>query len=103
MLGYDAFHLVGELLTQPLQVIVGGRKGSTGSYDDGHLLWERARNTEDLLVIDGAGHYDLYDKPEYLTQAVDRLKTFFTTHLGQAGCPAVRQGLGCGDEHGGGG
>lgn len=41
LLAYDAFHLVGELLTQPLQVIVGGRKGITGSFEDGHELWER--------------------------------------------------------------
>lgn len=81
ILGYDAFHLVGELLTQPLQVVVGGRKGATGSYDDGHLLWERARHKEGLLVIPGAGHYDLYDRPEHVDQAVERLTTFYRDHL----------------------
>lgn len=81
LMGYDAFHLVGELLTQPLQVIVGGRIGTTGSYQDGLLLCERARNNRDLLVIDGAGHYDLYDKPEYVDQAVDRLTAFYQASL----------------------
>ena len=81
LIGYDAFHLVGELLTQPLQVIVGGRIGTTGSYHDGLLLCERARNARDLLVIDGAGHYDLYDKPEYVDQAVDRLTAFYQDSL----------------------
>ena len=32
LLSFDAFHLVPELLTQPLQVIVGGRHGATGSF-----------------------------------------------------------------------
>lgn len=84
LMSFDAFHLVGELLTQPLQVIVGGRRGSTESYEDGLLLWERARNKEGLIVIDGAGHYDMYDKPTYVDQAVDRLEGFYREYLRQA-------------------
>lgn len=82
ILGFDAFHLIEELLTQPIQVIVGGRRGSTGSFEDGELLWERARNKEELFVIDGAGHYDLYDRPEYVDHAIDRLDGFFSKWLG---------------------
>lgn len=82
LLGFDAFNLVGELLTQPLQVIVGGRIGTTGSYEDGMLLWERARNKKDLVVIPGAGHYEMYDKPQYVGPAVERLDSFFTEYLG---------------------
>lgn len=81
LMGYDAFHLVGELLNQPLQAIVGGRIGTTGSYQDGLQLCEQARNTRDLLIIDGAGHYDFYDKPEYVDQAVARLTAFYQASL----------------------
>ena len=81
LLGFDAFHLVPELLTQPLQVIVGGRLGSTGSFEDGKQLWELASNKHDFFVIVGAGHYDMYDTPQYLDQAVDRLDGFYKTHL----------------------
>ncbi len=35
--GFDAFHLVGELLTQPLQVIVAGRLGTTFFFGGGQL------------------------------------------------------------------
>lgn len=80
-IGFDAFHLVEELLVQPLQVIVAGRRGSTGQYEDGLLLWEKARSKEPLLVIDGAGHYDLYDKAEYVDPAVARLAAFYREHL----------------------
>jgi hypothetical protein len=80
-IGFDAFHLVDELLVQPLQVVVAGRRGSTGQYEDGLLLWEKARTKEPLLVIEGAGHYDLYDEARYVDPAVTRLAAFYAQHL----------------------
>lgn len=81
LMGFDAFHLVGELLTQPLQVIVGGRLGTTFSFGDGKLLWERATNKKDFFVIEGAGHYEMYDEPKYVDQAVERLDGFYKEYL----------------------
>ena len=81
VLGFDAFHLLEELLIQPLQVVIGNRVGSFGSYRDGYELWRRATGPKDLLVIDGASHYDLYDLPRYIDPATERLDDFFTTHL----------------------
>jgi fermentation-respiration switch protein FrsA (DUF1100 family) len=81
MLGYDAFNLVDELLTQPLQVIVGGRLGTTFSYSDGLTLWEKAPNAKDFHVIEGAGHYEVYDEPKYVAEAVATLDAFFREHL----------------------
>ncbi len=82
LLGFDAFHLVPELLTQPLQVIVGGRIGMTGSYEDGKTLFERARTQKDFFVVEGAGHYDMYHRAEYVDQAIARLAPFYAKHLG---------------------
>ena len=82
LMSFDAFHLVGELLTQPIQVIVGGRLGTTFQFEDGKQLFERATNKKDLLVIEGAGHYEMYDKDEYVDQAVERLDGFFREYLG---------------------
>ena len=81
LLGYDAFCLVEKLLTQPVQIVVGGRFGTTFSYEDGKTLFERARNAEDFFVVDGAGHYDMYDKAEYVDQAINRLAQFYLRHL----------------------
>ncbi len=81
LLGFDAFHLVSELLTQPLQVIVGGRLGTTFSYNDGKMLYERAPNKKDFFVVEGAGHYEMYDKPQYVDQAVERLDGFYKEYL----------------------
>ncbi len=82
LLGFDAFHMVGELLTQPVQVIVGGRLGTTFSFEDGKTLFERAPNKKDLFVVEGAGHYDMYDKDEYVDQAIGRLDSFYKEYLG---------------------
>jgi hypothetical protein len=85
VLAFDAFHLAGDLLTQPLQIIVGSRTGAFGSYRDGHDLFRRAACERDLLVIDGASHYDLYDQPEYVDQAVGKLAAFYDEHLQSGG------------------
>ena len=81
MLGFDAFHLVGELLIQPVQVIVAGRLGTTFSYADGQTLFERANNRHGFHVVQGAGHYDMYDKDPYIDEAVGELGRFFCETL----------------------
>ena len=81
LVGYDAFHLAGELLVQPIQIIVGGKLGTTFSYEASKSLWERARNRRDFVVIDGADHYDLYDKPQYVDPAVASLAAHFDACL----------------------
>lgn len=81
LLGYDAYHLVDQLMTQPLQVILAGRIGNTGSYESGMRLWKLAPNPVDLMVIEGAGHYEMYDEPEYVDAAADRLVDFYSDHL----------------------
>jgi len=83
LLAFDAFHLVPKLLTQPLLVIVGGKRGSTGQHEAGKALFGMApTGDKDLLVIDGAGHYDMYYKPEYVALAIERMTRFYAQHLG---------------------
>ncbi|MET8472099.1 alpha/beta hydrolase [Streptomyces sp. NPDC006422] len=81
LLGYDAFHLVDRLMTQPLQVVLAGRVGNTGSYEAGMRLWKLAPNPVDLMIVENAGHYEMYDEPAYVDAAVDRLAEFYTSHL----------------------
>ncbi|MBK1787538.1 alpha/beta hydrolase [Prauserella cavernicola] len=81
LLGYDAFAHIEELLTQPLAVVVAGRRGNTGSYEAGMELWKRAPNPVDLHIVEGAGHYEMYDVPEYIEQAMSRLVPFYREHL----------------------
>ncbi|WET76246.1 alpha/beta hydrolase [Amycolatopsis sp. QT-25] len=80
--GFDAFHLAEVLLTQPLQVIIGDVPGGFGSYRDGFELFDRARSEKkDIFVVQGASHYDLYDQPKYVDQALAKLGTFFEENL----------------------
>ncbi|MCX4095572.1 alpha/beta hydrolase [Nocardia sp. alder85J] len=80
--GFDAFHLTEHLLTQPLQIIVGDVPGAFGSYRDGFELYGRAASADkNLLVVPGASHYDLYDRKEYVDQALERLQAFYAEHL----------------------
>ncbi|TVU90881.1 alpha/beta hydrolase [Vreelandella titanicae] len=82
LLGFDAFNLVPELLTQPLQVIVGGRRGNTGQYKNGKALFNSSPAAEkDFFVVEGASHYDLYHKSDYVNQAIERLTLFYSKHL----------------------
>ena len=81
LLGYDAFHLVDPLLSQPLQVIVAGRRGNTDQYESGMALWDMAPNPVDLFVVDGAGHYEMYGVPHHVDAAVARLLAFYDAHL----------------------
>ncbi|WP_226366856.1 alpha/beta hydrolase [Pseudonocardia sp. ICBG162] len=81
LIGFDAFHLADRLLTQPLQVVVAGRRGSTGQYEDGERLRRLAPNAEGPVVVEGAGHYEMYDVPEYVDRAVGSLSAFFRRHL----------------------
>jgi uncharacterized protein len=82
ILAFDGFGLVPEFLTQPLQVIVGGKHGNTGQYEAGHRLFEMSPAKEkDIFVVPGAGHYDLYYKPDAVNPAIDRLASFYDRHL----------------------
>ncbi|MEC1177876.1 alpha/beta hydrolase [Metasolibacillus meyeri] len=82
VIGFDAFHLADILLTQPLQIIVGDIQGAFGSYQDGHELYNKAASTnKDLFIVEGASHYDLYDQPEPVTKAVEKLHAFYTKNL----------------------
>lgn len=82
MYGFDAFFPAEHLLTQPLQIIVGGIAGGFGSFRDGFDLLNRAKSDKkEIVVIPGASHYDLYWDPEYTSQALAKLIPFYKENL----------------------
>ncbi|WP_286860231.1 MULTISPECIES: alpha/beta hydrolase [Sphingobacterium] len=81
-MAFDAFHLAELLLTQPLHVVVGDKVGAFGSYRDGlELFGKAASKQKSIQVVHGASHYDLYDVPQYTTQALAEIIPFFKKHL----------------------
>ncbi|CAL9324102.1 alpha/beta hydrolase [Streptomyces sp. SudanB66_2053] len=81
LLGYDAFHLVDQLMTQPLLLILAENLEGTGFDTAAERLWKLAPNPVDRMIIPGARHYEMYDVPEYVDPAVDRLAAFYQNHL----------------------
>ncbi len=80
--GWDAFHLAELLLTQPLMIIVGSKPGGFGAYRDGFEIINRAASkNKELVVVEGWSHYDLYDKPEPVKVALDKLIPFYQNNL----------------------
>jgi fermentation-respiration switch protein FrsA (DUF1100 family) len=56
--------------------------GLFGSYRDGFELFDKARSEKkDIFVVPGATHYDLYDKPDCVDQAMEKLKAFYAANL----------------------
>jgi hypothetical protein len=81
LLGFDAYHLVDQLMTQPLQLILAEHIEGTGFDESGKRLWDLAPHPVDRMVVAGARHYEMYDVPEYVDAAVDRLATFYENNL----------------------
>lgn len=82
VIAFDAFHLAEHLLTQPLMIIVGDKVGAFGSYRDGYELFNKAASqNKHLHVVQGASHYDLYDRPKATNEALEHLIPFFKKNL----------------------
>lgn len=83
-LGWDAFAFAEMLMTQPMMVVIGQKVGAFGAYRDGMEIYGRSTASKDrqLVSLEDWSHYDLYDKPEPVRLALDKLVPFFKTHLG---------------------
>lgn len=85
-LGWDAFAFAEMLMTQPMMVVIGQKVGAFGAYRDGMEIYGRATASRDrqLVLLEDWSHYDLYDKPEPVDLALQKLVPFFKTHLNEA-------------------
>lgn len=69
-----------DLINQPLLMIAGSKADTYYMTDD---AFNKAVNVEskELFLLDGATHIETYWKPEYLSQAVNRLVGFFQNNI----------------------
>lgn len=78
LLGYDAFLYLDCVAPRALCFIIGERADtqyfSRNAFDKAHA-------PKELHIIKGASHIDLYDKPEFTSQAIEKLNDFFNKHL----------------------
>ena len=64
-------------------VVIGDIPGGFGAYRDGQEIYGRApAKHKELVVVEGASHYELYDQPGPVVKALEKLVPFFKQHLG---------------------
>ena len=76
---FDAFHLVEDLLTQPILTVAGSDAGSLWNSTGLH---SRVRCNNSLVIVDGGTHMDFYDVPKYVDRALAEATPSFNEHLG---------------------
>lgn len=63
---------------RPVLLIAGERAETLGFSQEAYA---KARQPKELMIIPGASHFDMYDKPEYVTPAVSKLADFYRKNL----------------------
>ncbi|PKF73619.1 alpha/beta hydrolase [Chryseobacterium sp. PMSZPI] len=79
IISYDAYNKAEAFFTQPLLAIVGSVAGSAWMSDD--LLGRAASADKRKYIIEGANHMSLYDRENYVNEAVGELVPFFHEKL----------------------
>jgi uncharacterized protein len=77
-MAFFPFNQLETISPRPL-LLIAGSKADT-------LFWskevmEKARQPKELFIVEGATHIDMYDRPQYVTPAVTKLKGFFDKAL----------------------
>lgn len=75
---FTAFDLVDKLLTQPVLFIAGSEAGTLWQSES---AYERALEPKDIHIVEGANHFDMYDKEPFVTEAVEKMNSFYGQYL----------------------
>lgn len=79
LMSYDAFNFSDHFLTQPLLLIVGSEAGS--AWHSQQLIETAVSPQKELFMITGANHFGLYDHPDYVDEAVEKIISFLNQYL----------------------
>ncbi|HCG6121066.1 TPA: alpha/beta hydrolase [Vibrio parahaemolyticus] len=82
-LSWDAFAFTETLLTQPVMTVIGQKVGAFGAYRDGQEVYGRAVVSKDrqLVELENWSHYELYDHPQAVAMAMEKVAPFLDKHL----------------------
>ncbi|HCZ8769265.1 TPA: alpha/beta hydrolase [Staphylococcus aureus] len=75
---FTAFDLVDKLLTQPVLFIAGSEAGTLWQSEN---AYERALEPKDIHIVEGANHFDMCDKEPFVTEAVEKMNSFYGQYL----------------------
>ena len=77
-MAFFPFSQVETISPRPILMIV-GEKADTKFWSD--EVYNQAKEPKEVFVVKGATHIDMYDKPQFVTPAVAKLKEFFDKAL----------------------
>ncbi|NJB93199.1 alpha/beta hydrolase [Xanthomonas arboricola] len=77
-MAFYAFEALDTISPRPILMIAGDKADSLYFSQE---AFSKAIEPKELFLIPGASHIDMYDKPEYVGPAVQKLKEFFNSHL----------------------
>lgn len=69
---------ISTFLTQPLLLVARSKAGTLWQSKE---AFELANEPKELVVLESAFHFDMYDIPEYVDQAATKLTEFFDKNL----------------------
>jgi fermentation-respiration switch protein FrsA (DUF1100 family) len=78
MATFDAFAAVPLIGQRPLLLIVGREAVTAWMAVE---AYQKAVGPKEIVWVEGASHVDLYDKPQYVGPAVDKLTDFYRANL----------------------
>lgn len=80
LINFFPFAQIETISPRPILMIVGELAQSRFFTDE---AYEKAAAPKELFIVPGAGHVDLYDRPESLAISLPKLDEFFSQHLGK--------------------
>lgn len=78
LFAFTAFEHLDMLAPRPLLMIAGSR-ADTLYFSQAAI--DRANEPKELYTVEGASHIDMYDVPQYVNQAVDKLTVYYKQYL----------------------
>ena len=75
---FDAFQYIDTVAPRPILLIVGSEADTKFFSED---AYKRANEPKEIYIVEGATHVDLYDKPEFVPQVVEKLTEFFDKNI----------------------
>jgi len=77
-MAYYPLEHMADISPRPV-LLIAGEKAETRKFSQ--QAWDNAQQPIELMIIPGASHFDLYDKPQYVNPAVEKLAAFFSKNL----------------------
>jgi fermentation-respiration switch protein FrsA (DUF1100 family) len=78
MMNFFPFVQIETISPRPILIIAGERAESAYFSQD---AYSKAAQPKELFIVPGATHVDLYDRPQYVGQAVEKLTKFYGQYL----------------------